>query len=274
MVAIPASSFAMGSTDEAIGAAFAWCRELTPSGCDRKVYERERPVRTVSLSAFTIDRTEVTNADFASWLDTVPGLVVESGRLVRASGELLLDLHPAFSGLSAYAGRLRARPGQANRPVVQVTWAAARRYCEAQGKRLPTEAEWERAARGPAGAAFPWGERRPSCESAVFARGSGQACSSPGGGPSEAGATSGDRSVEGVLDLAGNVSEWVEDGFEATLPDCPAPCRDPVVRGGTEKSCRGGNWGSLAEMCRAAGRGRRAATEVSPHIGFRCAASP
>ncbi len=275
MVSIPASSFTMGSTDAEIAAAFVWCRELAPSGCDLAVYERERPTRVVSLSAFAIDATEVTNAAFASWLDTVPRLVIDSGRFVRADGDLLVDLHPAFSGLAAESGHVRPRPGQGQRPVVQVTWAAARSFCKAQGKRLPTEAEWERAARGSSSGTFPWGDRRPDCENAVFARGAGGACASPDGGAADVGTTAGDRSPEGVLDLAGNVSEWVEDSFQPVLPACPAPCRDPVVRGaGTEKSCRGGNWGALAEMCRAAGRGRRAAAEVSHQIGFRCAWSP
>jgi formylglycine-generating enzyme required for sulfatase activity len=275
MATIPASSFTMGSTDAEIAAALAWCRELAASGCDLAVYERERPTRAVSLSAFALDTTEVTNAAFASWLETVPRMAIDSGRFVRADGDLLVDLHPAWSGLAAEAGHVRVRPGQGQRPVVQVTWAAARGFCQAQGKRLPTEAEWERAARGSAGATFPWGDRRPDCESAVFARGPGEACASSDGGPADVGTTAGDRSPEGVRDLAGNVSEWVEDSFQPVLPTCPAPCRDPVVRGGsTEKICRGGNWGSLAEMCRAAGRGRRAAGEVSHQIGFRCASSP
>jgi len=274
MAAIPASSLTMGSTDAEVAAAFTWCKELASSGCDLAVYARERPVRTVSLSSFAIDTTEVTNEDFATWLDTVPRLAIDAGRFVRADGDLLVDLHPTFSGLSANSGRVHARPGRGNRPVVQVTWTGARRYCEAQGRRLPTEAEWERAARGPSGSAFPWGDRRPDCEDAVFARGARMACGASGSGPADAGATSGDRSPEGVLDLAGNVSEWVDDSFLPRLPDCPAPCRDPLVRkDGAEKSCRGGNWGSPAEMCRAAGRGRRAPAEVSPHIGFRCASS-
>jgi formylglycine-generating enzyme required for sulfatase activity len=274
MVVIPASSFTMGSTDAEVAAAFAWCKQLASSGCDLAVYERERPPRTVSLSSFAIDATEVTNADFASWLATVPRLALDSGRLVRTDGELLVDLHPKGSGLRSESGRVEPRPGQGQRPVVQVTWTAARRYCQAQGKRLPTEAEWERAARGASSLAFPWGDRPPDCGTSVFARADGQTCSSPGGRDEDVGTTPGDRSAEGVLDLAGNVSEWVEDTFLPALPACPAPCRDPVVHGErAEKSCRGGNWGSLAEMCRAAGRGRRAPSEVSHHIGFRCASS-
>jgi serine/threonine-protein kinase len=275
MVGIAASTFTMGSTDAEIAAAFAWCRELTSSGCDVSIYARERPARSVMLSGFAIDATEVTNEAFASWLQTVPGLAIESGRLVRADGQLLADLHPAFAGLAVESGHIRARPGQERRPVVQVSWTAARRYCAAQSKRLPSEAEWERAARGLTRRAFPWGDARPDCRSAVFARGADGGCALRGGGAADVGTTAGDRTPEGVFDLAGNVSEWVEDTFQPQPPECPPPCRDPVFRGPQgEKSCRGGNWGSLAEMCRAAGRGRRAAGEVSHQIGFRCAAEP
>ena len=275
MVRIPESRFRMGSTDVEVTEAFRWCQSLTPVGCDRALYERETPSREVDLPSFSIDTAEVTNEEFATWLNTLSPLSIEGGRTVRQGDAKLADLHPDFGGLSTEGGRFRARDGYARRPVVQVTWTAARRFCGYQGKRLPIEAEWERAARGKEGRRFPWGDRAPTCESAVYGREPGGPCAAKGREPADVGTTPGDRSEEGVLDLAGNVSEWVEDTFRPHLPECAGPCRDPAVRGPEpEKGCRGGNWGGLAEMCRAAGRGRRAFDEVSHQIGFRCATSP
>jgi formylglycine-generating enzyme required for sulfatase activity len=258
MVLVPAGPFAMGSSPEEIAAAYSWCRELASAGCDRAIYEREAPRREVVLSSFAIDATEVTNAQFAKWLAEAPRVSVEGDRLVRRDGGLLADLHPAHGGLRLTHGRIEPVEGAERKPVVQITWAAARGYCADQSKRLPTEAEWERAARGTGGRLFPWGNERPTCATSVFGRGAGGPCTAEGEGSRAVGATIADRTSEGVFDLGGNVSEWVEDSFREGLP---------------EKVCRGGNWGALAEMCRAPGRSRRTATEVSHQIGFRCAAS-
>jgi serine/threonine protein kinase len=274
MVPVAGGSFLMGSSEDEIAEAFAWCRRLTPAGCDLHLYEREAPRRQPFVSSFAIDATEVTNRQFADWLQRIPRLDIEGDRLVRLGDALLTDLHPAHSGLRLEGGRIRPREGHEEKPVVQVTWTAARRYCEAQGTRLPTEAEWERAARGRSARRFPWGDDAPTCATSVFGRGPDGPCGAAGAGARDVGTTEADRSEEGVFDLGGNVSEWVEDTFRPRLPDCPPPCRDPVTRGPErEKTCRGGNWGALAEMCRGAGRGRRAGDDVSHQIGFRCATS-
>jgi formylglycine-generating enzyme required for sulfatase activity len=274
MVAIPGGLFRMGSTEDEVGKAFAWCQGLAPRGCDRALYERELPSREVELSSFWIDAREVTNEQFAAWLNALTRVEVTEGRLVRQERTLLADLHPDHGGVRGGPGHFEARAGRERRPVVQVTWAAAERYCESRGKRLPTEAEWERAARGTEGRPFPWGDRPPACGSVVFGRGTGGPCAAEGAEAADVGTTPMDRSEEGVLDLGGNVSEWVEDTFRPRLPECTGPCRDPMVRGEeAEKVCRGGNWGALAEMSRAPGRGRRRGDEVSHQIGFRCAAS-
>ncbi len=272
MALIPAATFTMGSAPAEVDAALHFCQTLTASGCDRTLYERELPAREVTLSPYFLDRTEATNVEFATWLNSLQGVQLEAGRLVRHDGVLIADLNEDFGGLFATAGRFAPRPGRESRPVVQVTWFGADAYCRARGKRLPTEAEWELAARGGQRRAFPWGADLPVCQGVTFGR-QGGPCSSPEPGPTDVGAAPLDRTPEDVRDLGGNVSEWVQDAFLPSYPPCPpGGCSDPVVEAAApERVCRGGNWGQLAEMCRAAGRSRRVPGQASHQIGFRCA---
>jgi serine/threonine-protein kinase len=282
MVLLPGGSFLMGSSGEEVEAAYEFCRRVAGERCPRALYEREQPARQVHLSPFYLDATEVTNEEFAAWLNRQPGIEVHGGRLVRQGGTLLLDLFPSYGhgGLvyqdTPQGGRFAPRAGLARKPVAQVTWDAALRYCQAQGKRLPTEAQWEFAARESQGLRFPWGDDEPRCEGVVFGRRRGEACAHLGAGPADVGATPQDRTARGIRDLGGNVSEWVQDRLIAPYPACPPPCRDPVsdAPGGGPRVFRGGNWYESAESCRAAGRGRMAPDQVKGNIGFRCAAKP
>lgn len=284
MVLIPAGSFTMGSTEDEVAAAHAWCRELDPT-CPESLFSRELPRRSVELSPFAIDQNEVTNTQFAAWLRGQADIMARvaprhpehqnSGpgkQLFLADVRLAdLDLHPGSIGLEVdTSGRIAAVPGRESWPVVFVTWWAARDYCADQGKRLPTEAEWERVARGPARATFPWGEGRPDCNRVVVANAGSSSCLTDGTPAAVAGAP-GDRSSEGIADLGGNASEWVADSFVEPYPACPEPCRDPVVTSGSEfRVFRGSDFGNDAVFARAAGRSRRHADAVGP-IGFRCA---
>ncbi|HJZ84309.1 MAG TPA: bifunctional serine/threonine-protein kinase/formylglycine-generating enzyme family protein [Polyangia bacterium] len=277
---IPGGLFSMGSREDEIAAAYAWCQRLAGAGCRRDVYEREQPQRRVTLSPFFLDATEVTNAAFAAWLNGEAGLSLREDRFVEEGGVLIADLHPAHSGLVHRAGHYEPREGLANRPIVQVSWSAAERYCQAHGGRLPTEAQWEWAARGPGGRRFAWGEDDPACAGVVHARAAGQMCAAASSGPAEVGSASQDRSAEGVHDLAGNVAEWVLDRFVDRYDTrCQPSCVDPVA-GETAAThspaalrvVRGGAWNELAEACRAAGRSRLQEDLVQINVGFRCAA--
>jgi iron(II)-dependent oxidoreductase len=187
----------------------------------------ERPVHTVTLRPFRIDRYEVTNAEFVAFLeaaviadraldvrlvaDAAPGTA--DSRAIQGAGAVLLmedtqapsrrtlvALNDPDSRIGIQGGRLRVQPGFERHPVNEVTWRGARAYCAWRGARLPTEVEWEAAARGREGRTYPWGEDPPSPARAVFGRRSNE--TEPVGGR-PAGAT-----PEGVHDLAGNVAEW------------------------------------------------------------------
>lgn len=288
MVRLAGGRFRMGSTPAEIDAALALClRQLGPELCPRELYEREQPPREVEVSPFYLDRTEVTNAEFAGWLEQLPGLSVQQGRLVRRGDTLLLDLHAGsgkgrgegYGGLQEQGGRVTVRRGFERKPVTQVTWDGAMGYCAAQGKRLPSEAEWELSARGGRGQRFPWGDEEPRCSGVTFgSSGRIAVCAGFPLGPSAVGSAEQDTSPQGVFDLGGNVSEWVQDSFRRRYPACGPPCRDPQVRdntaedGGPEmRVVRGGSWFAAAEATRAAGRSRRLRWDVTGDIGFRCA---
>jgi serine/threonine-protein kinase len=161
-------------------------------------------------------------------------------------------------------------------PATAVTWAEARAHCRARGGDLPTEAQWELAARGPERRQFPWGDGSPTCEGVVYGRRpSAPFCPGPVG-PAPVGAAATDRTPEGVEDLAGNVAEWVRDAFTGAYAPCPEPCADPFVDGGSgaARVVRGGYFSGAVESLRAAGRSRRPPDDRFDDLGFRCVVEP
>ena len=300
MSLVPGGSFAMGSTKAEIDAAMDLCK-TRGTACNIAIYEREQPKHTVRVHDLFVDNTEVNTAEFVAWLNEQRDLKVQKKRYVYAGKTMLVDLDPNWSGIesgnSGKAGGFKVRDGYAQKPMVLVSWSAARLYCIAKGKRLPTEAEWELAARGKERRTFPWGEEPPKCEGTVFGHGSDlpkeRQCVSKDTerGPHDVGTSSQDRTPQGVLDLGGNVAEWVEDIFSEKYPDC-GDCKNPVNHeqsaGDAEKSgkkakgakdtaalrvVRGGHFDLPADASRGAGRSKLAEGMVTFKLGFRCVKS-
>jgi len=259
MIEIAGATFDMGSSDAELAAALVYCREvdLRHDFClgDNEFLSQEQR-RTVTVSTFAIDREEVTIADFLAWLSHQPP---DPGRVlpnVRVDPE---------------TKRLSAAPGRDRLPIAGVTWNDARHYCEAVGKRLPTEAEWELAARGVGRRLFPWGSEHPQCSRVVFARESPRACSvGSAGDAGPVGTAEGDVTPEGVFDLGGNVAEWTADAG-GDRPKCSGPCVNPMATGHLMRVVRGGHWGSYGGQLRAAGRSQLEPERSRTTIGFRCA---
>ncbi|XXT18276.1 bifunctional serine/threonine-protein kinase/formylglycine-generating enzyme family protein [Sorangium sp. So ce429] len=288
MVRLAGGKFRMGSTPAEVEAE---CQRLGPA-CRRDLLEREQPAREVTVSPFYIDAHEVTNAEFAAWLELLgPTLKVRKDsdhgtvRYVyhpaendRVPGILLVDISPPNSGLLYNTGNHFApRQGLERKPIVQVTWDAASLYCKARGKRLPTEAEWEFAARGTTSRRFPWGEEPPRCDKVALDRYGNGACRGVSEEAQDVGTAPQDRTPEGVWDLGGNVEEWVQDQF--LLPYYPTcgECIDPVVEATTMSLVddvrvrRGGAWSLPDTTSRGVARGRWKRGEVLAGVGFRCA---
>jgi serine/threonine protein kinase len=283
MAALPGGRITMGSSGDEIRSAKLWCERLLKGDCDdttRRIFDREQPPRSVELSPFSIDRREVTNEEFAAWLNAQPDITVDNDSHVYLGTTLVVNIFPMYEPFGGFTYDTHQRKFVVptrfrRRPVTQVSWRGALRYCAAQGKRLPTEAEWEFVARGSEGRRFPWGFEEPSCSGTVFARQNGMVCASLGIGPQDVGKAAQDRTPEGVYDLAGNVAEWVQDTFAERYPDCPAPCRDPVAgtldEPASHRIVRGGAWQWSALATRAASRSRGQADTTLINVGFRCA---
>lgn len=195
-----------------------------------------QPQRRVYLDAFRIDQTEVTNSAFAEF-------VAEVGYEARGWDRELADQRP-------------------DEPVVGVLWRDAAAYCRWAGKRLPSEAEWEKAARGADGWRYPWGD--------AWSLGRANTLESGHGGVVPVGSFPTGASPYGVLDMAGNVAEWVADYFD---PDYyrVAPDHNPTgPQQVLDHVLRGGSWASPREQAQAFFRNSSHSARPNPRVGFRC----
>lgn len=292
-VLIPPMSLMMGSYPQEIEAAQKDCVHRNGiERCNEDRFLRESPTQLVSVSPFYLDQTEVTNARFLQVLDSMQQRV----EYVSAQGEpprkgflvetddartLLFDLwheNGKGSGLELANGKLRVRPGFENHPMTQVTHEAARRICQKRGGDLPTEAQWEAAARGAERRLYPWGSEPPTCTGVTFARSENGECKQyREARPVPVATSPQDVTPNGVYDMGGNVYEWVQDPFLSPYPRC-SPCVDPLatiakakITQTTSYSARGGSYQMTREVLRGASRSMAVAQQVARNLGFRCA---
>jgi formylglycine-generating enzyme required for sulfatase activity len=259
---------------------------LNPYGFKDKLYVDEHPAHKVNLPAYYIDKYEVTNAQYRDFTvatqHSVPGLWPQNG--YSFSSKLLASLPLAdlrqiatdkfkldmdVTNMSQQTVLAELEKIQATRhqlPVTTVTWPDADAYCRWAGKRLPTEAEWEKAARGPEGFEFPWGNDWDPKKINTMSE-------NPDAPYAPVGSYPGDKSGYGVYDMAANVTEWVADWYDA-YPGAPASDNkfygklQRVVRGGMTSS---GHYDSLSVVFRTAKRNHLRPYSVLIDVGFRCA---
>lgn len=226
----------------------------------------ERPVRQVPVTAFRFSRTEVTNRDFDAFVSAT-SYVTQAEK--RGWGWVWTDRWRQVQGAN---WRNPQGPGSHIRdrrdyPVVQVSWTDARAYCNWRGLRLPTDAEWEYAARGGDGRRYPWGNEAPRAGGVQRANYGTDTCCAPDAQDgyrftAPVGRYPHGTSPFGVLDMAGNVWEWVVDDYPGTHGQATvAP----------DKIIRGGGWGNNPYCLRAAYRHHNEPEASLDMVGFRCA---
>ena len=198
----------------------------------------EKPVHTVTLKAFQLAKTEVTNKQYRA--------CVEAG---------------VCSAPASY-------DGGDDHPVVKVNWEQARTFSEWVGGRLPSEAEWEYAARSPGkDFKYPWGNDDATCERAVMNDGVSNGCGRDGARPVCSKVLG--NTVQGLCDMIGNVREWTQDWYQASYEGAPADGSARENPAGSDRVIRGGGWNAGTGVSRAANRDNRGPDYVSISLGFR-----
>lgn len=259
MACVPAGTFVRGSNAE----------RTCPQGEVRRIaadQPNHRPPMTIDMPGYLMDKTEVTYAAYQA--------CVRSGECRRA--------RPSYNDFS-----------RAQQPMVGVKWYDAYAYCAAAGKHLPTEAEWEKAARGPHGELYPWGHESVTCERAVIRDSTGRSCGTPKAAPHpkkgrtlEVGSRAPGR--YGLFDMIGNAEEWTADWYTRSWEVCGADClgfdpRGPCGDQPADRECgklsrkvvRGGSWYWKKECATSWTRRPHIPKNDKPyhHFGFRCAAT-
>ena len=233
MVSIPAGPFTMGANEGP---------------------EDERPAHEVTVGEYSIDRFPVTNAQFAEFLNKAAPTTLQN----------LYDVDDPDARIHRRGDKWAADGGYGNHPVVEVPWNGAVQYCAWRGKRLPTEAEWEKAARGTDARRYPWGNEIPDRRKAQYE--AGYNATAP------VDAFSGGASPYAVREMAGNAWQWVSSAYR------PYPYRSDDgredLKPGPIRATRGGGHDSPANEITTTQRGRTLSRNpASGHhnIGFRCA---
>ena len=267
-VTVPGGSYMMGTTVDEVIAAVDECKNVYQGSCEASYAEDSFPAHPVAVDAFQMETTEVTFQQVVAFLNSRgPGTHLNG----CAGFPCIETRNESPDALILYDGANYSVQGiNPQYPAYGMTWYGAREYCEAIGRRLPSEAEWERAARGDEGLVYPWGNAwNPDLAKTSRSTDTTQ-------GPLAVGSYPLGASVYGVNDLAGNLAEWTADWYDEnyyknfSLDAAAQNPRGPLQ--GLEKTLRGGSFNSVPFFARAVHRQSWDPSGSQRWIGFRCAA--
>lgn len=278
MVNIPGGTFSMGTTPLEVIEAVDQCRNRDGGNCQEAYGEDANPPFQALLDPYRMEVTEVSFQQYVAFLNYLRSQ--GATHLNGCSGFACIQTvneNPASAVITFDGANYNAPPGLLNHPVYAVTWYGAQAYCQALGRRLPTEAEWERAARGDDGRVYPWGNNW----STTLAKTNRPVDAPPG--TVAVGSYPLGASPYGVLDMAGNVAEWVNDWYGADyytqMANLSQPVSDPQGPPiALQKVLRGGSWDGVPFFSRTVHRQYwfpapdNVRDDYPRWIGFRCAA--
>lgn len=267
MEVVDGGSFTMGTTPQEVQAAVSLCVDVQNGNCTLAMGEDSMPPHEVTLNPFQMEIYEVTNRQFVYFLNSLgPG-----GHLGGCEGQLCAitrDQDENATIMQDERGVYVSLTLVDTVPVTSVTWYGAKAYCEAIDRRLPTEAEWERAAKGSDQRIYPWGNDWDPLYAKTSVPEDGNVGALPiGSYPLGA-------SPYNLLDMAGNVAEWVSDWYSPTYYAQAGagglnPQGPPI---GDQRVVRGGSWDAKPFFARTAHRQSFTPTLGGAWLGFRCAA--
>jgi len=251
MILIPAGDFTMGSD---IKNAFTECKKYR-SDCQRRWFEDETPSQVIYQQDFYIDRYEVTNESYAACVK---------------DGACTVPLQNRLNSQTDYYDTSQFT----NYPVVFVTWEMANAYCQWRGARLPTEIEWEKAARGTNGNTYPWGndfigDNSNFCDADCTTPDSNKDFSDGFQYPAPVESFFQGASQYGIYNMSGNVAEWVDDWY-GPYPGGSPTGSDFFSPPQTYRVVRGGSWKNTIDWLRTTNRDPMEPTKPDDHTGFRC----
>ena len=265
MILVPAGEFIMGSDAD----------EIARLAIKQELVEDEMPRHRVYLDTFYIDTYEVTNAHFQQFVHA-------TGYRTQAEREDWgwADTGDEWGKVNGATWRAPLGPGSSiaeleQHPVIQVSQEDAKAYCAWAGKRLPTEAEWEKAARGTDGRIYPWGDqfdgtRLNFCDAHCQRSWHDQASNDGYRYTAPVGHYAGDKSPYGAYDMAGNVREWVADWYDENYYKNSPTRNPPGPASGEQAVLRGGGWVNTARNVRVPFRSRLEPAQRYGYVGIRC----